>query len=87
MNAINADLKSDTNTDSAIVKVYIFPDESAGYLASEDGLSPREINGIAGYGGYSQKVYTYIFEDNGNTVAIIAPSKDSSVLETVVKDY
>lgn len=87
LNALYLNLKDDGNSEEDLVKVYIFPHKMAKGVASEDGLSPREINGIDGYGGYSQKVYTYTFEDNGNTIVIFAPSKDSPVLDIIVKDY
>lgn len=86
LNAINVDL-NDKNSNSEIIEVYIFDSGMLDAVASEYGLSPREINGIDGYGGYSEKVYTYAFEDNGNTVVILAPSKDSAILDTIVKDY
>ena len=87
LDALYLNLENDGNSDSDMIKIYIFPDEILSAVASEDGLAKREINGVSGYGGYSQKVYTYAFEDNGNTVVILAPSKDSPVLNTVVKDY
>lgn len=86
LNAINVDLEN-SNSNSDIVEVYIFDTDMLNAVASEYDLSPREINGIDGYGGYSEKVYTYAFEDNGNTVVILAPSKDSAILDTIVKDY
>lgn len=86
LNAINVDL-DDRDSNSEIIEVYIFDSSMLDAVASEYGLSPREINGIEGYGGYSEKVYTYAFEDNGNTVVILAPNKDSSILDTIVKDY
>ena len=87
LRATYINLKTDGNSEGDLVTVYIFPNKIAKAIASQDSLSPREINSISGYGGYSQKIYTYAFEDNGNTVVISASSKDSSVLKTVVKDY
>lgn len=86
LSAVNVNL-TDSNSDSDIVKIYLFSDEISNVVASQDGLSPREINGISGFGGYSQNVYSYTYEDNGNTVVIMAPSENSPILETVVKDY
>ena len=48
---------------------------------------PQEkLTELMGTGGYSQEVYTYSFEDNGNTVVIFAPSENSAI-DTIVKNY
>lgn len=86
LSAIKVDL-DDRSSNSAITEVYIFSGDILNELVSSDGLSSNPINGIDGYGGYSQKVYEYGFVDNGDTVVILAPSADSDVLNTVVKDY
>lgn len=80
-------LTTDGKSESDIVEVVIYPFDMLNAVASEYKLSPRQINGIDGYGGYSQKTYTYEFLDNGNTVVIIASSKNSTVLDTIVNDY
>jgi hypothetical protein len=86
LNALYLNL-TDKNTDEDMIAVMIFPLDMLNEVASEYDLSPREINGIEGYGGYSDKVYTYAFVDNGNTVVIMPPSKNSTILEAIVKDY
>ena len=80
-------LTTDGKSEGDLVEVMIYPFDMLNAVSSEYDLSPRQINGINGYGGYAQKTYNYAFVDNGNTVVIIAPSKNSTVLDTIVKDY
>ena len=87
LNGLYLNLTTDGKSDSDLVDVVIYPFDMLDEVASKFDLSPRQINGINGYGGYAQKMYTYEYLDNGNTVVIVAPSKDSPILETVVKDY
>lgn len=78
---------TDNATDEGIVDVHLYSFNMLKEISSKFNLSPREINGIDGYGGYSEKMYTYAFVDNENTIVIIAPSKDSPILDALVKKY
>ena len=80
-------LTTDGKSEGDLVEVMIYPFDMLKEVSSEYDLSPRKINGIDGYGGYAHKTYNYAFVDNGNTVVIIAPSENSTVLDTIVKDY
>ena len=70
-----------------IVSVYLYPFDMLDEVTTEYDLSPREINGMNGYGGYSQKVYTYAFVEKGNTIVILASSENHPMLDAIVKDY
>ena len=86
LNSININL-TDNKTDEDMVDIHLYSQDMLNSVTSEFDLSPREINGINGYGGYSQKVYTYAFVDNGNTVVILVSSENSAILDAIVKDY
>lgn len=86
LSAVKVDL-DENNSNSDLIDVYIFPGDMLNQLISSDGLSSNPINGVDGYGGYTQKIYEYVFVDNGDTVVILAPSADSDILNTIVKDY
>lgn len=86
LNAIYVNITGN-KTDSDMVDVHLYPYDVLDEVASEFDLSPRDINRINGYGGYSHKIYTYAFVDNGNTVVVGVPSKNSTALDNIVKDY
>ena len=86
LSATNLNL-ADNQSEGDLVDVYLFPMDMLNEVSADYDLSPRKINGMNGYGGYSQKVYNYAYKDNGDTIVIMTSDENSPILDTIVKDY
>lgn len=84
LEGIDVDVNKSTEK---IVIVQIFSYDGLNDLVFQEGLTPNSINGINGYGAYSDDVYQYVFVDNGNTVIITTGEDNIDVLDSLVKDY